>query len=614
MNNSFKNFPFNEKIQAVLEKLGFVEPTEIQQCAIPLLMEKQAVDIHGQAQTGTGKTLAFGLPLVHRIDVSNKATQALVVAPTRELAVQICESLQPFANALGISIKTIYGGASMDEQVRALRKGVQLVVGTPGRVNDHIRRKVMNLDQLKTLVLDEADIMLDMGFREEVEEIIKYANKSREIWLFSATVKAGIRALMSQHMKNTVSVAATKQKSSVPTIKQFYCMLPSKARITALCRFIESAPEFYGFIFCQTKILTSEVADSLRRFGYHVGCLHGDMSQEQRNAVLRKFKARDFMIVVATDVAARGLDVQDLTHVINYSLPEDHESYVHRTGRTGRAGKEGIAITFTGKHDLRTISMIQRKYNIIVDPIAVPSRDDIILKRMAKASEYLDSLISIQKTKESHQSVIDLVSKFDETQLRTLAMRFVHDKFLDSILKEDEALFNTSASGSYTGSNAHSASRSGSHGDILTNRQEIMFSVGTDDDMSQDEFTEFLLTSGGIKKDDIQKIRVLRRRTYLEVVPEVAMRLLEATRNATFGGRQVRPQFVEEQSFSGSGRNSGGRSGGGSRSGGSDRSRSGGDRNRGGGDRNRSGGDRSRSGGSSSYSRGSSDEGSWSRR
>lgn len=540
-NNTFKNFTLHEKVQAMLEQLGFVEPTEIQQRAISVLLEKQT-DIHGQAQTGTGKTLAFGLPLVHRIDITNKATQALIVAPTRELAVQICESLQPFANALGISMKTIYGGASMEEQIRALKRGLQIVVGTPGRINDLLRRKVMQLDQLKTLVLDEADIMLDMGFREEVEEIIKFSNKNREIWLFSATVKSGIRDLMRDHMKNTVSVSASKQKASTPSIKQFYCILPSKARVTALCRFIENAPEFYGFIFCQTKILTSEVADALRRRGYHVGCLHGDMSQDQRNSVLKKFKARDFMIVVATDVAARGLDVQDLTHVINYSLPEDHESYVHRTGRTGRAGKEGIAITFINKHDVRTLSMIQRKFSIIVEAIAVPSREDLIQKRMEKASDYVDALIATQKNTNAHASIVGLVSKFDESQLRALAIRFVHEKFLDSILKEDETMF---------------VPAKGSNVDALAHGQEVMFAVGTDDNLLQEQIVEFL-HKHGVKKEEIQKIRVLRRRTFIEMVPEVASRLIEAVRHESLGGRHVRAQFVDDNGLSG-GRHESGR-------------------------------------------------------
>lgn len=537
---TFQSLPFDPRVQETLQALGFVEPTEIQKQAIPLLLEKHKVDFHGQAQTGTGKTLAFGLPLIHRIDVNNKATQALVVAPTRELAVQICESIKPFAKALGISFKAIYGGASMDEQVRALKQGVQLVVGTPGRINDHLRRGIMKLDQLQTLVLDEADIMLDMGFKEEVDEIITFARKDREIWLFSATVKSGIRSIMQNHMKNTVSVSVSKQKVSTSAVKQYYCVLPMRARLAALCRFMESAPEFYGFIFCQTKLLTGEVADALRKRGYQVGCLHGDMSQDQRNAVVKKFKAREYSVVVATDVAARGLDIQDLTHVINYSLPEDHESYVHRTGRTGRAGKEGIAITFLNRQDVRIVAMIARKFNITVDPIEVPSRDDIIAKRMEQATTYLDKFLASTTDVQAHPSVAGLVQKFNEAQLHTLVTRFVQEKFVDSIAGEDDSLFASQA-----GSSSSSRSSSFEH---ARNPHEIMFAVGSDDGVDRDVVAQFLMDKAALTQEQVQKVRVLRRRTFIEVPSDIASKVLDAVRGASLGDRPIRAQFVEDQS------------------------------------------------------------------
>ena len=545
--NTFKQFNFNEKVQETLEKLGFVTPTEIQSQAIPVLLEQRPTDFHGQAQTGTGKTMAFGLPLVHRVDQSNKATQALVVAPTRELAVQICDSIKPFAQALGISFKAIYGGASMEEQIRALKQGIQIVVGTPGRINDHLRRGIMKLDQLQTLVLDEADIMLDMGFKEEVDEIIRFARKEREVWLFSATVKSGIRAIMNEHMKNTVSVSVSRKNVSTAAVKQYYCVLPVRARLAALCRFMESASEFYGFIFCQTKLLTGEVADALRRRGYQVGCLHGDMSQDQRNAVIKKFKAREYSVVVATDVAARGLDIQDLTHVINYSLPEDHESYVHRTGRTGRAGKEGIAITFINRQDLRTVSMIQRKFNIIVEPIIVPSRDDIIVKRMEQASEYLEKFVAESHASVAHPSVAELLKKFDGAQVTTLLAQFVQEKFLDSIVAEDDSLFAT----------AHQSSQ---NFEPMRNQQEIMCAVGSDDGLDRDAIIEFIVATAGITKQQILKIRVLRRRTFIEVASDVVTQVLDAIRNQSLAGRQLRAQFVEESQNENRRDRSGGRS------------------------------------------------------
>ena len=534
MKMTFKDLSLAPEVQATLDTLGFTEPTKIQAQAIPLLLEKTGIDIHGQAQTGTGKTLAFGIPLLHRIDRSNKATQALVVAPTRELALQICESLKPFTSALGISIKTIYGGVSIEEQSSALRRGVQLVVGTPGRINDHLRRGVMKIDQISTLVLDEADIMLDMGFKEDVDQILSFAKKDREIWLFSATVKSGIQAIMKKHMKTPLSVRVSRENVGTSSTKQYCCIIPMRSRLKALARFIESAPDFYGFVFCQTKILTSEVADKLRRHGYNVGALHGDMSQVQRNAVIKKFKKRDYSIVVATDVAARGIDIQDLTHVINYSLPEDHESYVHRTGRTGRAGKEGVAITFINKSETRFVSMIKRKFNITIEPIEVPSREDIIRGRIVKASEYLESMSAPNKDMAVHANVSTLVEQFNEDQLRAMMMRVIQDKFLDSIMKEEDIV-------------AASVSR---FGDESSPNQEIVLAVGLDDDLDRDSMIEFLKSNGLNDEEQIQKIRIIRRRTFIEVPTGIAMNLYEKLRNTKLAGRPTHAQLVDSDSSS----------------------------------------------------------------
>lgn len=539
----FKDLALDAKVQVKLEEMGFTKPTDIQKEAIPLLLEKTGVDFHGQAQTGTGKTLAFGLPLLHRIDATNKATQALVVAPTRELAVQICDSLKPFTDALGLSIKTIYGGVSMDEQIGALRRGVQVVVGTPGRINDHLRRGTMKLDGIKTLVLDEADIMLDMGFKEEVDEILDYANKNREIWLFSATVKGGISRLMKKHMKDPVSVRVSQKNVGTSTTKQYCCVVPMRSRMSALCRFIESAPEFYGFIFCQTKLLTSEVADKLSRRGYHAGALHGDMSQAQRNAVIKKFRSRDFSIVVATDVAARGIDIQDLTHVINYSLPEDHESYVHRTGRTGRAGKEGVAITFVNRSETRLIAMIERKFKVAIDPIDVPSREDIIKGRIVKAAEYLEQMANPKLVAEAtiQNGVATLVDQFNEEQLRSMMKHIVQDKFLDSILHEEDIAFTPASKFAVSGDSS----------------QEMMLAVGTDDNLDRPDVVAYLKEYGNLEEDQIRKIRMIRRRTFVEVPAEKASELFDALRNTSLGGRRTRVQLVDESQSSGRDRDGG---------------------------------------------------------
>ncbi len=526
----FKDFNLAPEIQQTLDKLGFTNPTEIQQKSLPLLLSQERIDFHGQAQTGTGKTLAFGIPLLHRIDKANRAPQALVVAPTRELAVQICDSIRPFAQAMGLTIETIYGGMSMEDQIRSLKRGVHIVVGTPGRLNDHLRRGTLVLTGVKTLVLDEADIMLDMGFKEEVDEILTFTPKDREIWLFSATVKSGISTIMNQHMKNTVSVRVSKTNVGTSSTKQYFCVLPMRSRVNALCRFIECAPEFYGFIFCQTKMLTSEIAEQLLVRGYRVGALHGDMSQGQRNQVIRKFKNKDIDIVVATDVAARGIDIANLTHVINLTLPEDHESYVHRVGRTGRAGKEGIAITFVGKNEVRLIQMIQRKFSVTINQIAVPSRDEIVKGRVAQAASYLATL-NTQENTQIHPEVSALVEQLDDKQVRSIVMQSVQEKFLKSILEEEDMNF------------APAARTSVSDKPV----QEFLLAVGMDDNITQPDVVDYLTKTGAVTKEDIFKIRIIKRRTFIEVPTHVIGQLLQALRNTSLGGRPTRATLVTEE-------------------------------------------------------------------
>ncbi len=534
---TFTDIALAAPILAKAAELGFTEPTKIQAEVIPLLLSREQVDMHGQAQTGTGKTLAFGLPLLHRISSDEKFTQALIVAPTRELAVQITESIAPFAKVMGVSLSTVYGGASMTDQMRALKKGVQIVVGTPGRLNDHLSRGTLKLDALKTLVLDEADIMLDLGFREEVEEILGFMPKEREIWLFSATVKQGISDLMRKHMKDPISVSASREQVGCSATKGYYCVMPMMHRLPALCRFVEAAPDFYGFVFCQTKVLTSEVAEQLVRRGYRVGALHGDLSQSQRNAVLKKFRDREYAIVVATDVAGRGIDVQDLTHVINYSLPEDYESYVHRTGRTGRAGKEGIAITFVSNHQVRELKSIERKFSISILPITLPSREEIVQGRLVKAAEYLSALQSRTGIDEKLQPALQGVTgQFDEKQMARIVEFLVYDKFLKSVVSEDRL---DEVSSRNQGASTHAAEDPG--------LQELMFFVGSEDGLSQDEVRDHIIQNGSIAPEVITKIRMIKRRTFVHVPTEFAAALVTALRDTALAGRKMSARMVEQE-------------------------------------------------------------------
>ncbi len=529
---SFKDLPLAKPIQQILEELGFTEPTEIQGKALPVLMESPKIDFHGQAQTGTGKTLAFGLPLLHRIDVSKKVPQALIVAPTRELAVQIKDSIAPFARAMDIRLEAIYGGVSMEAQTQALRRGCHIVVGTPGRLNDHLRRGMLKIGTVRTLVLDEADIMLDMGFKEEVDEILSYAPSDREIWLFSATIKAGIATIMKTHMKNPVTVKVGKKQMAVPLTKQYFCIVPSRTRMQVLSRFIECATDFYGFIFCQTKILTSEVAEKLIRLGYNVGALHGDMSQLQRNLVIKKFKNKEITVLVATDVAARGIDVANLTHVINYSLPEDSESYIHRVGRTGRAGKDGIAITLLSKTELRALQYIQQKFQITIDSIDIPDRDTIVKARLEETSRYIAKIsehVTPDTITGSDKQLEKLVSELSPDEQRVVLVKVLHDKFLSSLGTDD---LNFTPSSKVV---------------MPDELQELFMNVGTDDGVTRDQILTHLTDTGLIKADQIIKIRVINRRTFIQLPAEFTGPLINALRGAVIGGRKVRASLIEEE-------------------------------------------------------------------
>lgn len=535
MITSFKELPLHPQIIAALDAQGITTPTDIQAKAIPVLLSKERVDFWGQAQTGTGKTLAFGVPLIQGIDAGDKrTTQALIVAPTRELVVQITQSLRLIAQPLGITVDSIYGGASMREQMSSLKRGIQVVVGTPGRINDHINRKTLNLSNVRTLVLDEADIMLDMGFKEEMDEILAVTPENRQIWLFSATVKPGINQIMQEHMQDTVSVSASRQAVGTSNTKGYYSLVPMRNRFTALCRFIDSNPNFYGFIFCQTKMLTAEIADQLSSAGYPANALHGDMSQGLRNAVIKKFKNKEFSILVATDVAARGIDVQDLTHVINYSLPNDPESYVHRIGRTGRAGKEGIAISFIGsKNELRYIKMIERKFKVILNPIDVPTSQDIQKVHLQKAYEFLAGLAE-QENKHVAAEMKEKIASHTKEELVKIVVALIADKFFPAGKKDDFHFANVSKD-----SFEHSRSGSGeqSEGSDL---QEIIISLGTDDGISEEDIESFLQEEGGITRADVEKLKVIKRRTFIKLPGEIAETVMGKIKGKSVAGHKAR--------------------------------------------------------------------------
>lgn len=386
-----------ETLEAVNSK-GFEEPTDIQSLTIPLMLEN-SVNIIAQAQTGTGKTAAFGLPLIDMINYENTEVQALILVPTRELAIQVSEEIHSLKGTKKLCIVPIYGGQSIDQQLRRLKKGVHIVVGTPGRIIDHLNRKTLDITNIRHLILDEADEMLNMGFIEDMETIMEHTGKNKKTLLFSATMPQKIKDLTKKYMDGYRLLRVDKEPITTKLTQQIYFEVKMADKFEALCRIIDMEDVFYGLVFCRTKNDVDTVAAHLSDRGYDAEAIHGDISQSQRERTLEKFKKQRSNILVATDVAARGIDVNDLTHVINYSMPQDPEAYVHRIGRTGRAGKEGTAITFITPSEYKRLMFIQRISGADIKKSVIPKVEDIIKNKKKKISHDIISLISDENEK-----------------------------------------------------------------------------------------------------------------------------------------------------------------------------------------------------------------------
>ncbi len=414
---SFEDLGLSSALLRTLGDLGYETPTPIQQQTIPSLLAGR--DLIGQAQTGTGKTAAFSLPILERIDITRNAVQALVLVPTRELAIQVAEAIQTYARHIGrVRVAPIYGGDSIGKQIARLRGGIHVVVGTPGRVIDHLERGSLDLRAVQTVVLDEADEMLRMGFIDDVEWILSQAPPERQTVLFSATMPREIRRIADRHQKDPVNVEIRHSTMTVPTVEQFYFNLSEGQKLNALAQVLETevVPQEAVIIFVRTKIGAADLSEKLQARGYECEALHGGMSQSQRESVIRRLVAGNVEIVVATDVAARGLDVEQITRVINYDIPNDPESYVHRVGRTGRAGREGRALLFVTPRESRMMRDIERYIGKRLIPGKLPSPSDVAAQRMASFKERLLKMLDDSAL----EAYLSLVEELAETSGRDI--------------------------------------------------------------------------------------------------------------------------------------------------------------------------------------------------
>lgn len=430
--SNFKALGLGEASLSAIEKKGFEEPTPIQAQAIPIILGSND-DIVGQAQTGTGKTAAFGLPIIELMDLSKKGIKALVVTPTRELAHQVAEELYSIKNSKTIKMLPVYGGTSIERQIKKLKEGVDIVIGTPGRIIDLVNRRILKLDQLDFLVLDEADEMLNMGFVDDIETIIKHANPEKRTFLFSATMPKPIMDIAKNYMNKYQVITIQKKEMTTDLTEQLYFEVRESDKFEALTRIVDIESDFYGIVFCRTKGDVDKISGSLIERGYDAEGLHGDMTQYLRERIYKQFKSKHLSILVATDVAARGLDVNDLTHVINYSMPQDPESYVHRIGRTGRAGKQGTAITFVTPAEYRRLIHIQRVANTNIRKEEIPQVKDVIEQKRLRFIEEIKETIYNESLDEFSEISEALLDEFEANTVLNGLLKY----FLKSTLSEE---------------------------------------------------------------------------------------------------------------------------------------------------------------------------------
>ncbi len=428
----FQDFNLNPAILKAIDELGFKEPMPIQAEVLPVLLS-QRTDLVGLAQTGTGKTAAFGLPLLQNIDPKNRSVQALILCPTRELCMQITKDLLSYAKYIPeIMIVPVYGGASIEQQFKSLAKKPQIIVATPGRLQDMIRRNRIDFSNVQWMVLDEADEMLDMGFQEDVDAILEYMPSDKNTLLFSATMPAEVEQILNKYMNNPVRISIGQKNSGTANVRHNYYMIKASDRYLALKRLIDYYPSIYGIVFCRTKLETQEVADSLIHDGYNAASLHGDLSQAQRDLVMNHFRQGFTQILVATDVAARGLDVNNLTHIINYNLPDDIDTYVHRSGRTGRADKTGICISLVHQKEKHKIKAIEKQLGQPMERSLIPTAQQVCEKQLFR---HIDNLEKVDIMRDDIDDYLPVVFKKlswltrEELITRVVALNF--NRFLD---------------------------------------------------------------------------------------------------------------------------------------------------------------------------------------
>jgi ATP-dependent RNA helicase DeaD len=538
----FTDLGISKDILKGISELGFVEAMPVQIEVIPVVLESKR-DIVALAQTGTGKTAAFGLPIVQQIDISKKYPQALILSPTRELCVQIAKDLMAYSKYVdGLKVLPIYGGANMDAQIRGLKMGTHVIVATPGRILDLIKRKKADISNVETVVLDESDEMLNMGFRDDLNEILESVPNERRTLLFSATMPKEVALIAKKYMSNPEEITIGKKNAGAENVTHSYYLVQARDRYSALKRIADMNPDIYAIVFCRTRMETKEVAEWLIKDGYNADALHGDLSQAQRDHVMARFRSKSLQMLVATDVAARGLDVNDLTHVINYNLPDELEAYTHRSGRTGRAGKDGISIAIIHLREKYRIREIEKKINKTFEKATIPTGKEVCGKQLF---HLIDKMENVEVNHDQIDTFLpEIYKKLGGLEKEDLIKRFVSlefNRFLEYYKNAPD--LNVSDERDSGNRERERGGRRASSSDF----KRLFVNVGKNHGLNPQRLMGLVNEATGERNIEIGRIDVMKSFSFFEIDKQYTDKVLEGLNSAVFEGISVSSEIAKER-------------------------------------------------------------------
>jgi ATP-dependent RNA helicase DeaD len=514
--NSFEQFGLSPEIMKGIHEMGFEEPSPIQGACIPAVLRGE--DVIGQAQTGTGKTAAFGIPVLERVDPRQPVVQSIILAPTRELAIQVSEELRRIGRPKRVKTLPIYGGQSIGTQIKALKQGVHVVIGTPGRLLDHLRRGTLKTEHVEMVILDEADEMLDMGFIDDIESVFRFLPAQRQLLLFSATMPTPIRQLAQKYMRKPRYITVSRGEVTVPLIQQVYYRVLESAKVDALSRILDGEEVELAIIFCRTKKGVDELAEALQARGYLAGGLHGDLAQPQRDRVMNAFRNGEIELLVATDVAARGIDVGSVSHVINYDIPQDVESYVHRIGRTGRAGKAGTAITLVTPREMKQLRTIEQETGVRLTPRELPTIEEVAARQQGTWMNQIEEAIRTNSDLSLFDEMVDqLTKKFSPEKVAAAALYIA---FSDRLARADSG-YDFGETGAAPG------------------MVRFFLNIGRNANLNPQELAKTISEHAGISYRQVGKINIYDRFSFVEVPEDVAPFVYEALRQSKINGSRI---------------------------------------------------------------------------